>query len=67
MQTLELWIDQEYARDVDASPYRAVYEDEHECYRVTIPVEDEESWLASGWAEIASFHGFQPESVIYCF
>lgn len=67
MQTLELWIDQEYARDVDASPYRAVYEDEHECYRVTIPVENESDYLTTEWGDIALAHGFQPESVVYCF
>ena len=64
---IELWIDEEYQSDVDASPYQAVHEDEHGCFRVSIPVENEFDWLGAAWDDIALLHGFQPESVVYCF
>ena len=63
---IELWIDEEYKADVDASPHTAHHEPEHNCFRVILHVEDEMSWLGASWDVIAELHGFQPESVVYC-
>jgi hypothetical protein len=62
---IELWIDDQYEDDVNASPYEAVLEDEHGCFRVTIPDVDELHWLTESWETIGTHFGFQPESIIY--
>jgi len=66
---LELWIDEEYSQDVDATlvpPSDVHYEPEHGCYRVILRHVNEMYWLTQDWGTIAEHFGFQPESVIYC-
>jgi len=66
---IELWIDEEYSQDVDATlvpPSDVHYEPEHHCYRVIIRHVNEMHWLTQDWGTIAEHFGFQPESVVYC-
>ena len=66
LMLIDLWIDSEYAEDVESSPYQADYDEEHSAYCITIPDADPKLAMLD-WGELAEHLGFQAESVVYCY